>query len=266
MKAEPLMLGWLDLRTNKTDLSERIDLISSHAAVHLPSEGTAPFPVVLQFHGCAGMRQPFQEQWAEIANDSGFAAVIIDSLRPRGLSRNQAIETVCQGKELLGQERAGDVLAAIKLVEANPKLDETRITLAGWSHGAWTVMDFMTFDLEKKAPSGVRRADFEPYDLDGLILFYPHCARGARSRFATWTTTPKTLALIAGADSIVDAEACVTFFNRAAAKGAPIDLHIYPDTEHAFDDPFIEAEWRHWHHEENTEDAKLRYAAFLNSL
>ena len=69
-KAEPLAMAWFSATTTKTTLDERIDLIAEGIEIHVP-EGAGPFPVVLQFHGCAGIRPPFHAQWEKVDNDAG---------------------------------------------------------------------------------------------------------------------------------------------------------------------------------------------------
>ncbi len=264
-KAEPIMLGYLAGKTEKVSLDEHIALIKSDTEIRLPAAGTAPFPVVLQFHGCAGIRLEFQHQWADVANDAGYAAVIVDSMTPRGLSRQAALDKVCSGKALIGQERAGDILAAIKIVEADPRLDSSRIVAVGWSHGAWALMDYLTMDMEKHRPSGIRSAD-APSEIQGTILFYPYCGRGTRSRFSQWRQDMPVLALIAGADTIVNADECIAYFKKRQKKHTDTALVVYPGAEHVFDDPFLEPDYIHWYNEAFFTDAKKRYGDYLSEL
>ncbi len=263
---EPVMMRLLDARTPKTSLTAHQKFIAEEIEIHLPSVGEAPFPVVLQFHGCAGIRRPFQNQWADIANEAGYAAMVVDSMGPRGLTRQDALETVCAGKKLPGQERAGDVLAAVKLAEADPRLDADRLVIAAWSHGAWSVMDYLTMDMKRQWPAGIRHEAAETSPVDGAILFYPYCGAGTLTRFREWTQSPPVLALIAGADSVVDANLCINYFEQRRRKDGRIDLVVYAEAQHAFDDPFLEPEWIHWHSEEYLVDAKMRYEKFLINL
>ena len=263
---EQLLLTARDLGTAKAPLAERMALIEKGIVVHLPETGDGPFPVVLQFSGCAGVRAPFHAQWAKVATDAGYAAMIIDSHGPRDISRPDAIETVCTGKKLIGQERAGDVLAAIKIAENIPVLDTDHMVLAGWSHGGWSIMDFLSYRATGKAPSGVKSPDIETPRASGAILFYPYCGVGARSRFSQWGDAPPILTLIAGDDTIVNADECVSLFEKRQNAGASIEMTIYPEAEHAFDDAFIEPEYQHWYSKEDHEDAVERYRAFLVNL
>ena len=266
LNREPAMMGLLDARTPKSSIAEHQSFIGEGIKVFLPNVGAPPFPVVLQFHGCAGVREPFQHQWVEIANRTGFAAVIVDSMAPRDISREAAVETVCTGKKLLGQERAGDVLAAIKTAEEDPRLNADRIVIAAWSHGAWSAMDYLTMDMRQMWPAGVTHEEISVPDIHGAILFYPYCGAGTLSRFRPWTQSPPVLAFIAGQDAMVDAKICIGFFEKQHRRGDSIDLVVYPDAQHVFDDPFLEPEWIHWYNEEYFLDAKARYESFLVNL
>ena len=262
-RIEPIYMSLYSAATPAASFEDRFALIETAVEWRLP-DGAGPFPVVIQFHGCAGIRPPFQALWADIANKAGYAAMIIDSNSVRGMSRDAALKSVCDGERLIGQERAGDVLAAIEIAALNPKIDRSKIILAGWSHGAWSVMDYLTMDQRRKGPAGLTNWPSPARDVSGAILVYPYCGTGTLSRFRPWRNELPVLALIAGADTIVDAEECITYFEDRKGKGNPVDLIVYPDTEHAFDDPFIEPEWRHWHNPEAFDDAKARYAKFLN--
>ena len=73
-------------------------------------EGPGPFPVALILHGCGG-KTPFLEAYARVAVEAGWAAVVVDSFAPRGISPLRAKLTVCTGTALRGLERSGDIFA-----------------------------------------------------------------------------------------------------------------------------------------------------------
>ncbi|MEO1150090.1 MAG: dienelactone hydrolase family protein [Pseudomonadota bacterium] len=267
-RGEAMYMGWRAQGAEKQSLAAIKTLLAPHIKVTTPP-GPGPHPVVLQFHGCAGARLAFQEMYAKVANEAGYAAVIVDSNRPRELSREAALEKVCTAKLLIGIERAGDVLAAIDLVRDRDDLDTSNLVLTGWSHGAWTIMDFLSMDVRKAPPASVDAPySGKPIKVAGAALFYPYCGFGARSRRHWWTQeNTEILSSLAGADTIVNHTECISLLNKiSTGNKLPLDQKVYPDTEHAFDDPFIESDWQHWHHPAHMRDALARYRSFLSTL
>jgi len=265
-KREALYLDYINARTDKVSIADHIAFMRDGVSIQLPPSGVAPYPVVMQLHGCAGLRTSFHQPWAQIALDAGYAVVLVNSTAPRGISREAALASICVGEKLIGQERAGDILAAIKIADEHGDLDTSRLVLAGWSHGAWTAMDFLTMDFKGRWPSGLRHEAVDVPNVDGVILFYPYCGTGALSRFRQWVEAPPTLALIAGADTIVNAHECIALLGQAEKNGAALDMTVYPGAEHLFDDPLLEGEYAKWHAPEFHADAIRRYGDFLTGL
>lgn len=258
---ERLMLEYFAARTAPETIESRVSLLEPAMRFYPPITGAGPFPAVVQFHGCAGMRLPFQEDWARVANEAGYFAVIVDSLTPRGIDRETALKTVCTGKQLIGQERAGDVAAALEIIRKRNDIDQSRIVLAGWSHGAWSVMDYLALASVERAPAGLPNPPAPTNAIAGALLFYPYCGPGAWTRLVDWTTP--ALALISGKDSIVDPRACPPIFSRLAGRDERVTHHIYPETEHGFDDAYLVPEWRFLYDADAHADAVQRYRAFL---
>jgi len=64
-------------RTNMAfDPAAHAEWLCPHLRVVKP-EGSGPFPVVVQMHGCGGV-QPLQDRYARAASAAGVAAVIVD--------------------------------------------------------------------------------------------------------------------------------------------------------------------------------------------
>lgn len=265
-KREALVLDFLAAGTAKTSLEEREALLASGLSFIPPEGASPPYPVVIQLHGCAGPRAPFMAQWARLANEAGFMAVIVDSHAPRGIARAEALETVCKGTRLLGQERAGDVLAAYEIVRRRSDVDADRIVIAGWSHGAWSAMDLVALNPPHRWPAGIRPEGIAPLNIAGLIGVYPYCGRGAWTKAIGWRAPVKVLMLVAGSDTIVDPKECPRLGERLKARGADIDMKIYEDADHVFDDPYLEPEYRYFYDAGAHADAARRFAAFLREI
>ena len=262
---ERLVLSAYGLAAEKRTLEEQAALIASRVEIFAP-EGAGPFPALLHFHGCSGYRAEWVKGWAKIANDAGFLVIVVDSNGARGIDRERALKTVCAGKELIGQERAGDVAAAIAIARARPDVDPSRIVLAGWSHGAWSVMDYLALEGAGRAPASLKaRPPAAP--VAGAILFYPYCGEGTWSRIAAWKQAPKTLMFIAGRDSIVSPQECRDAAQKLAREGASVDLIDYARADHAFDDATLRGgPYEYLYDEASAKDSERRVAAFLSAL
>lgn len=267
LNREPLLLKYFALNTAKTSLQDHINFIRPYTDVLLPDDGVRPYPLVIQLHGCAGQRREFHEMWARIANGAGYAVMLVDSLGPRNIDYDTAMKTVCEGRALLGQERAGDILAAIKIAEADGRLDTSRLVLAGWSHGGWALMDYLTMDLERTRPAGISRdRPVKAPDIDGAFVAYPYCGPGALSRLRGWREKPAVLALIAGKDTIVDPRECIRFFTGLSETSERVDFTVYQDADHIFDDPTLRETYPQYYNRAAASDAMAQYKLFLEGL
>ena len=239
------------------------DFLENGIRVLYPEDASKPVGAVLQFHGCAGIRDSHFTSWGDIALRAGYAVVWVDSLAPRNISNDEARAQVCTGKRLLGFERTADVAAALNIIKRDPRIDSSNIVLAGWSHGAWSVMDFLTMDLKKRRPPTLPQINEELPKIRKLFLMYPYCGFGTLSRKRAWHQYPQTLTINVGKDEMVDGYDCDRFFAKLASNGAPISKHFFPDAHHAFDDPHLPEDYQHWHHPARTEQARSLYLKFL---
>lgn len=263
---EGLMLGYLGARTERRTLAEQEALIAPFTHVFTPAAGEPPYPAVVQFHGCAGYRPDFMEQWAKVANDAGYLVIAVDSNGARGLDRETALSSVCEGKILIGQERAGDIAAALSLAAARSDVDPERIIAAGWSHGAWSLMDYLALAAAGKRPPSLTETP-AAVDPAGVVLFYPYCGEGAWSRLHRWATRASILAFVAGKDTIVDGAICKAQFEKMTREGTPVDLVYYENADHVFDDAgLVGGEFAHYYSPADAADAAARYATFLDAV
>ncbi len=263
---ERLVLGALAMSTEKRDLAAQVALISPGVQVFRPRTGAGPYPVFIQFHGCSGFRAGWTKSWADVATSAGFIVIAVDSNGPRGIDRERALKTVCAGKELIGQERAGDVAAAIEIAKAQEGADASRIVLGGWSHGAWTVMDYFALEGAGAAPASLTRKPARA-PVAGAVLFYPYCGEGTWSRIAAWAQEPPTLMFVAGRDSVVSAAECESAAEKLRREGVQVELVEYETADHAFDDAtLVGGPYAYFYDEASAGDSKKRVGDFLRAL
>ena len=223
-------------------------MIEPHLRILYPP-GEGPFPAVLLFHGCGGVRRIMRD-YAEAAVKSGVAAVIVDSLTPRGIDYEAALAQVCTGRILWARERAADLHAALSILRADPQQDSERIVLAGWSHGGWTLMDAFALNAAGQAPDGLDEAPDAAFDgVAGVFLVYPYLSGPALSRRRTFLPPAPIEAVLVEQDAMASDADAAEVFARLKETGAAITWSTLGGVTHGFDEPD--------HHTQS----KLRYDA-----
>ncbi len=188
-------------------------------AVPIPAElklpkGKGPFPVVIVLHGCAGLGAS-QWIWARRLNGWGYAALIPDSMTPRGIKR------VCEPTAqhfVTWQDRVGDVGSAIAWLRQNPRIDPDKIAVLGLSHGGAT------------AVIATERI-YASFGLKAAVDYYGPCVDPELHGDVP-------LLVLAGADDDWGhpATRCKDFA-MALKPGQVFALYTYPGVYHAFDNP-----------------------------
>ncbi|SFI69618.1 Dienelactone hydrolase [Bosea sp. OK403] len=181
--------------------------------------GAGPFPTVVAMHGCAGLwtrsgRMNAREtDWSQRLNAAGYAVLLPDSFRPRGLSslcndRDRALTPAGRTKDAFG---ASDWLAQQPFVAAG------RPSLIGWSNGGSTVLR-VAGDAAAAGAGGFRK----------VIAFYPGCRvilqRG-------WSAKVPTTILQGLADDWTPAAPCQELAQRGGAQFAGF-AGAYHDFDH----------------------------------
>ena len=211
--------------------------LAEHAGLFRPP-GPGPFPVVLILHGCGG-RTPFLDAYAAVAVAAGYAAVVVDSLQPRGLSRLDGLLRVCSGVSLRGVKRAADLFALLNWLETQAWADPDHVVLAGWSHGAWTIMD--GYALGPNAARATGLIDADPAKLrarvKAALLVYPYAAYPSLTANRGWGDgRPRVYSVLAGRDQVVGQRHARRALERLTQDGLAVDTLYFPDATHAFDD------------------------------
>lgn len=200
--------------------------------------GPGPFPVALILHGCGG-KTPFLEDYAKIAVEAGWAAVVVDSFAPRGISPLRAKLTVCTGATLHGLRRSGDIFAILTWLESQSWADAGRVFLAGWSHGGWSIMDGYAIGAGAARATGV--VDADPAKLrqlvKGALLVYPYAYYPSLTSRRGWgEDAPPVFSVLAGKDQVVGWKSPQKALERLKRDGLSVDTVFHPDATHAFDD------------------------------
>jgi dienelactone hydrolase len=189
----------------------RMPFVPIPAAFKLPP-GKGPFPAVIVLHGCAG-RGASQLDWAHRLNDWGYAALVPDSMTPRG------VMTVCDPDQqafVTPRDRVGDVMAAVMWLRTRPEIDPRRIAVLGQSHGGATAA---------LATSRI----YNGYGLRAAVDYYGACSNPEAKG-------PVPLLVLAGeADDWGHPAARCRLYGAALLPDQTFEIHTYPGVSHAFE-------------------------------
>jgi dienelactone hydrolase len=224
-------LYYYEIIVPRKPINKFLSEMESRVQIYKPQHSSEPNSVAIMFHGCGGTFN-HQEIWAKHLNDNGYYAVVVDSFKDRELDPGR----VCAGESFRGYRRASDVISALSIVKSKlGHLDN--IFLIGWSHGAWSAIEAISYLNDSKVTGGIKDlpANVSSNDLTGAILFYPFCKEGFNYNPQNgWNMSHPPLFIFAENDTTVDNAACQTFIENNLQQHNSFTM---PDVDHAFDYP-----------------------------
>jgi dienelactone hydrolase len=187
---------------------------SGMAGEFFPPTGQGPFPAVVILHGCDGVG-PHYRQWPRRLRAWGYAALIVDSFKSRGV-----LEVCGEGKKVDPVARAQDALRAAAWLRTRSDILPDKIGVIGFSHGGWSVLKAVLDDA-------VAASDQPGFA--AAVAYYPGCET-PRAKLAT-----DTLILIGAADDWTPAWRCQRWVQEADRAGHTLEIEVYPGALHGFD-------------------------------
>lgn len=170
--------------------------------------------------------------WAELWRGRGYVVLDVDSFGPRGYPAGFSAGTHDERPASVSEVtvRPLDAYGALAFLRSRPDVIGGRIGLQGWSNGASATLATMARD-------GVGSAGRTPASGFAVALaFYPGC--GLERRFdAGYRPYAPVKVFIGTADEEVSPDECRTLADGNAKAGGGVDLTVYPDATHDFDDP-----------------------------
>ena len=205
-----------------------------HVDLRVP-DSPGPHRLVVLVPGCLGWRGQM-EHWRQFFSERGFATLHVDSFTPRGLTSPRDLEAqVCEGQSVFGFERAGDLLAVLRVVWRRADLAGPTV-FVGESHGGWTVSDFYALAGGGLVPPNIAGGVAAPKDrLGPAFLFYPYCGFGSLDGDAGWPPGVKLTVFLGGQDTNTDLVPCRQRIARRKSRGAAVNEVVFPDATHWFD-------------------------------
>ena len=199
--------------------------------------GSGPFPALIVIHEWWGLNAWVKEQASKLA-DQGYVALAID------LYRGKVADTPDLAHELMRgvpEDRAvRDLKAAYSYLASQPNVKNNRIGAIGWCMGGGYSRD---------------TALAEP-DLAAAVINYGHLATEADELKKIHAPI---LGLFGGQDRGIPPEDVKKFQAAMEKLGKKIEVKIYPDAGHAFENPNNKQGYR----AEDAADAWQRTLAFL---
>lgn len=189
----------------------------------------APAPAVVILHGAGGVKSARELTYARQLQAMGVAVLVVDAFRSR---RERATSFTERLLEITETMIMADAYGALRLLDADPRVDARRVVLLGFSYGGMAAI-FAVYAqvVERLAPDGIRFA--------GHAAFYAPCI----ARFERPATTGAPVLMVMGArDEIIDLARCREIRADLERGGSRVEMVVYPDAYHQWDGGF--GSWR----------------------
>ena len=204
-----------------------------------------PVPAMIVVHGSGGLQPGREDGYAQLLNQHGIAAFVIDYYAPRGANDVGYMFKVLSVTEF---DVISDIYHALTILRTHPDIDPQRIGAMGMSYGGMAVR----FALDKrikeafiKEPTGAddsllsetierlkRTLTREHTGLAAAIDLYGPCFQNLRS---TAITDTPLLTLRGTEDASNDLAACAWREEELRTLGLTVETEIYQDAGHAWE-------------------------------
>jgi carboxymethylenebutenolidase len=248
------ILSWLDASASWANEDIKPTAVTFEGPDHLQLSGylflpqrqqARPAPALVLMHGRAGAYSTLADGvytaatlskrhvfWGQFWASQGYVALLVDSFGPRGYPSGFPIHSYEDRPDEVSEVtvRPLDAYAALAYLRTRADVDPSNIALQGWSNGGSAVLATMEV-------SGLAASHLAPANgFKGALAFYPACK--LQGRFAEGYRPYAPVEVLSGDhDEEVSAKRCKELVERSQAAGGDIDIVIYPDATHDFDDP-----------------------------
>jgi carboxymethylenebutenolidase len=205
--------------------------------LYTPS-GSGPFPGIVVIHEWWGLNDWVKEQASKLA-DQGYVALAVDLYRGKVADNPNTAHELMRG---VPEDRATrDLHAAVEYVKSQSNVKKDRIGSIGWCMGGGYSLDV---------------ALAEP-TLAATVINYGHLATDPA---ALQKIHAAILGNFGGKDQGIPPEDVKKFEEALKKDGKQVDIKIYPDAGHAFENPNNKGGYR----PDDAADAWQRTVKFLN--
>jgi carboxymethylenebutenolidase len=178
-------------------------------------EGKGPFPALIVIHEWWGLNAWVKEQASKLA-DEGYASLAVDLYRGKVATAPEQAHEIMRG---VPEDRAArDLNAAFNFLKSQPNVKADRIGSIGWCMGGGYSLD----------------AALQQRSLAATVINYGHLATDPK---AIQKINAPILGLFGGQDQGISPHDVKKFEQQLKQAGKKIEVVIYPDAGHAFENP-----------------------------
>ena len=209
---------------------------SVNAILYTP-QGKGPFPALVVIHEWWGLNDWVKEEASKLA-DQGYVALAIDLYRGKVATTPDEAHQIMRG---VPEDRANrDLLAASAFLGSQKNVDAKRVGSIGWCMGGGYALNLAVADPRLKV----------------AVINYGHLA----SDDATLKKiNADILGIFGGQDKGITPDDVHKFESQMKALGKIVDIHIFPDAGHGFENPNNKQSYR----ADDTAEAWKLTTAFL---
>lgn len=220
------------------DVTFQADGQPVHALLYEPP-GHGKHPAIVVIHEWWGLNDWVKEQAAKLASE-GYVALAVDLYRGKVATDAETAHELMRG---LPQDRGvADLVAATSYLAALPDVESKRIGAVGWCMGGGYAALLAVNDPTLKAVA----INYGSLPTDHAALSKIHAA---------------VLGNFGGQDRGITPDDVHAFEHSMQALGKQVNVKVYPDAGHAFENPNNQNGYR----PEDAQDAQSRMQAFFAS-
>lgn len=191
-------------------------------AILYTPEGKGPFPGIVVIHEWWGLNDWVKEQAAKLS-DLGYVTLAIDLYRGKVGTTPEEAHEIMRG---VPEDRAKrDLHAAVEFLSSQPNVKKDRLGAIGWCMGGGYALDVA---LQEPA----LRVD---------VINYGHLATDPES---IGKINASVLGIFGGQDRGIPVEDVKKFEQQLKQQGKKVEIVIYPDAGHAFENPHNKTGYR----------------------
>jgi len=177
--------------------------------------GKGPFPAIVVIHEWWGLNDWVKEQASKLA-DQGYVTLAVDLYRGKVATTPDEAHEVMRG---LPHDRADrDLRAAADYLRSLPSVNPARVGSIGWCMGGGYSLDLALADSK----------------LAATVINYGHLATSVESLKQIHASI---LGIFGGQDRGIPVADVRAFEQQMKQLGKPIEIVIFPDAGHAFENP-----------------------------